>query len=96
MLLKDLKNIELELLLLEQRKFEMSFNDYIVMESYLDDVGEITNRYIQYLNDYNEYITNVNLEERKTKIEKKNEELLNTDIDIDIDDAKKILEKYKE
>lgn len=95
MLLKELKNIELDLLLLEQRKFEMSFNDYIIMESYLDDVGEITNRYMQYLNDYNEYITNVSLDERKCEIEKKNEELLNTDININLDEAKKILEKYK-
>ena len=96
MKLKELKNIETDLLYLEQRKFEMSFTDYVIMESYLDNIGEITDHYIQYLTDYNEYIAHYSIEEQENKLKAKNEELLSSEIDIDVSDAKKILEKYQE
>lgn len=94
MLLKEIKELEYKLLLLEQNVLNINFTDYLTIENYLDKIGKITLNYINYMEKYSKLIDKNNIKE---KLIEKNNQLLNTEIQLnsqELENIQKLLEKY--
>ena len=79
--------IEIEerlLMVVEREKFTTEFNDYVLASLLSKKIGEITNLFFSYLDDYDEFLIKQNTltrEERKNKLIEMRDKLLNSEVD---------------
>ncbi len=98
MKLKELINIEENLLIFEEQyKFNLSVQDYIILNNCLNNIGEITSIYFKLIESYhNELINEKSVEiDIKTLLKEYNDKLLCGDILCDVNDGLNIINKYK-
>lgn len=97
--LKNIIDIEEKLLLLKTKnKFDLSFNDFLKLEDYINLIGNITNKYFYLTSEfYNEKLKNSNLDNstKKNELTKYNDMLLNSEIDINIEEILTFIEDNK-
>lgn len=97
--LKNIIDIEEKLLLLKTKnKFDISFNDFLKLEDYINLIGNITNKYFYLTSEfYNEKLKNSNLDNstKKNELTKYNDMLLNSEIDINIEEILTFIEDNK-
>ena len=97
--LKNIIDIEEKLLLLKTKnKFDISFNDFLKLEDYINLLGNITNKYFYLTSEfYNEKLKNSNLDNstKKNELTKYNDMLLNSEIDINIEEILTFIEDNK-
>lgn len=97
--LKNIIDIEEKLLLLKTKnKFDISFNDFLKLEDYINLIGNITNKYFYLTSEfYNEKLKNSNLDNstKKNELTKYNNMLLNSEIDINIEEILTFIEDNK-
>lgn len=97
--LKNIIDIEEKLLLLKTKnKFDISFNDFLKLEDYIKLIGNITNKYFYLTSEfYNEKLKNSNLDNstKKNELTKYNNMLLNSEIDINIEEILTFIEDNK-
>lgn len=87
MILQDLINLEEQWLIFKnEKKFDLSFNQYITLQKKIKEIGEITNHYFELMKEYNIFLQkqNLSVEEHKQKLSEYNEKLLNSPISIEI------------
>lgn len=98
MKLKELINIEEKLLIFEEQyKFNLSVQDYIILNNCLNNIGEITSIYFKLIESYHNELVNAKSVETDIKILLKeyNDKLLCGDISCDVNDGLNIINKYK-
>lgn len=97
--LKNIIDIEEKLLLLKTKnKFDISFNDFLKLEDYINLIGNITNKYFYLTSEfYNEKLKNSNFDNstKKNELTKYNNMLLNSEIDINIEEILTFIEDNK-
>lgn len=87
MTVQELIKIEEQLLYFETiNKFDLNFNDYLLLMKTLKEIGEITSQYFILVKEYDIYLQkqNVNIDKRREMLVQYNEKILNTDINIQI------------
>lgn len=97
MILQDLINIEEKLLQYEcDNKFNMSFNEYIELNEYLNKIGKITTQYFLLIEQYDKELLKSGLTEVEYKnlLTEYNIKLLNENIILDIN-IDSLIEKYE-
>lgn len=97
MILQDLINIEEKLLQYEcDNKFNMSFNEYIELNEYLNKIGKITTQYFLLIEQYDKELLKSGLTEVEYKnlLTEYNTKLLNENIILDIN-IDSLMEKYE-
>ena len=76
MILQDLINLEEQWLIFKnEKKFDLSFNQYITLQKKIKEIGEITNHYFELMKEYNIFLQkqNLSVEEHKQKLSGYNE-----------------------
>lgn len=97
MKLKDLIHFEEALLKCElEHKFNMPFNDYMTLDSFLTEIENITNLYFQLINDFSKKVNqeNISNDERKEAIKLFNQRLLEEEITFNFEPYKIFMKKY--
>lgn len=80
----------------KDNKFKIPFNDYIILDEILNEIGIITNKYFNLINEYNDVLLKKGLtyDERRNIIEAYNKDALNEDISINIEKLENFKKKY--
>lgn len=90
MTIKELIKIEESLLRFEMNnKFDIDFNTYLMLEKYIEIIGKITDKYFFLVNEYNkEKLSDdkMSFETKKEKLEMFNEKILNSNVNIMMDE----------
>lgn len=97
MKLTEIFDLEEKLLYFEDKnKYNIPFNDYLLLDKILTDIGNITNRYFQLINSYNTMLIDEKktYDERRNLIEDYNKNALNDDIEINLNEINKFKKKY--
>ncbi len=84
MKVKELIEIEEKWLLYQDKhKFEIPFNQYLLLLKKLKEIGEITHQYFMLMTEYDAYLDTQNLsfEDKKNKLEEYNTILLTSDVE---------------
>lgn len=90
MTVKELIKVEETLLKFEMNhKFDVEFNTYLMLEKYIEIIGKITDKYFLLIDDYNKEklsSDDMTFETKKEKLEMFNEKILNSNVNIIIDE----------
>ncbi|MBR6517581.1 MAG: hypothetical protein IKT40_12190 [Bacilli bacterium] len=97
MKLQELINIEEKLLNFEnENKFNMEFNDYVILNEELNNIGNITSNYFSLMEDYHKNILKKGLviDTMKELLKEFNEKLLNSNVEYDTFKTMELMNKY--
>lgn len=98
MTLQELINFEEKCLQFEvNNKFNMSFNDYIKFNKYLNEIGKITTQYFQLIEQFDKELIKNGLtkEEYRSVLTQYNDKLLNENVICDTHQCVNLIEKYE-
>ena len=98
MTLQELINFEEKCLQFEvNNKFNMSFNDYIEFNKYLNEIGKITTQYFQLIEQFDKELIKNGLtkEEYRNVLTQYNDKLLNENVTCDTHQCVNLIEKYE-
>lgn len=87
MTINELIQIEEKLLYVEtNQKFNMDFDEYLLLIKTLKEIGEITHQYFTLMKEYDIYLKtqDINLDERRKLLTEFNNKTLNTNVQISI------------
>lgn len=94
MTVKELIEIEEKLLKFEDKeKFHLEFNDYLKLNKYLTEIGDITNLYFSLVKEYSDSLNNreLNLDASSRLLNNFNEKIYESKIDYNVDEIKKYM-----